>query len=218
MRWSEVISQFPKKVVDETRAGLVHGFRVELSTPDAAARLLQLSSDAGLWIVDDLQGLAAKQPMVFGVTLLEVFGLGDDHRAGLSLDALREGERRAAEVMRALEPKLSPHARGALSTFFVWSGPLCGGRLVKGVFEEQVRPGTEWYESEAPLCTWEASRGANQDAAPGGVFGVELFGTVYDSADEPPVVTAALLSKGDAALADAGLLTAARVFALPHYD
>lgn len=216
MNWSEVISLLPKKVVEETRAGLIYGVRVELSrTPAVAAELLKLDARATLWIVDDLQGMSDAQPMVFGVPLLEVFGLEGDHKTGVSLDELRKQESDAAAVWKSL---VHPKLHGAPATHFVWSGPLCGGRLVKGVFSDAVRDGTRWYESDQKLCTFEASRGANQDAADGGVFGVELFGTVYDNADDPPVVTSELLARGDAELSNAGLLASARLFALPHYD
>jgi hypothetical protein len=49
-------------------------------------------------------------------------------------------------------------------------------------------------------------------------LGVDLFTTTYDCSDDPPLLTPQLLQAGDDRLSDAGLLPAARIFILPHYD
>ena len=226
--WTRVIEGFAPKIVDECRAGILVGSRLAISSnPDAALAVQQWASmqpGAELWIVDDLCGLAEQQPILAGICVQQAFGLDGDHRIGLSPAELVSKTADALKGMAVLQAGLAaalrPHGveAGPTGAHFVWSGPLCGGFLVKGVFRDEYRDEDLWYESEAPVRIFPSSRGARQDEAPGGVFGVDLYHTTYDSSGEPPLLTPDLLASGDDRLAAAGLLADARIFVLPHYD
>ena len=169
-----------------------------------------------------MQGLAPKQPIFVASPLLVAFGLKGDHAKGLSEAEFTK--RAAAETKRvkaalpSLLPLLDGRKPGPVGAFFVWSGPLCGGTLAKGVYEKEVREGTRSFESSEPIRTWLSSRGASQDHAPGGVFGVSLSRANYDNSDQPPEITAKLIKSGDAKLKRAGLLKESRLYVLPRYD
>jgi hypothetical protein len=226
--WSQVIAGFAPKIVDECRAGILVGSRLPISDkPEAALAVQQwAASEKGveLWIVDDLCGLAEQQPIFAGIVVHQAFGLDGDHRIGLTPAELAsktaDALKRMAPLRSALGALLKPHGAepGPLGASFVWSGPLCGGFLVKGVFREEYRDEDLWYESEAPIRIFPSSRGARQDEAPGGVLGIDLYHTTYDSSGEPPLLTPDLLASGDERLKHAGLLADARIFVLPHYD
>lgn len=176
------------------------------------------------WIVDDLLGLAPEQPIFAGIVVHQAFGLDDDHRVGLTLAEYREKVDRARVRMGALLPGLASTLKpfgkeaGLLGPHFVWSGPLCGGFLVKGVLQDSYPDKDLWFESESDRPAYESSRGARQDPASGGIRGAELYFTTYDGSGEPPLLTPELLSSKDEPLARAGLLKEARLFVLPHYD
>ncbi len=223
MSWTQVVEGFNPKVANECRAGILVGCRLPISgDPDAALavqRWTKSQPGVELWIVDDLLGLAEKQPIYVGIPLIQAFGLDDDHREGISVPTLEERAAAAGARMTSLLPELSAlQTPGPIGTFFVWSGPLCGGFLVKGVFRKEYQDEDVWFESEAPCTVYLASRGARQDPADGGILGVDLFHTIYDCSDEPPELTPDLLRSGDDRLAAAGLLKDARLYVLPHYD
>jgi hypothetical protein len=223
MSWTQVIAGMDPKIANDCRAGILVGCRLPISEDPEAALAVQgwTKSQPGveLWIVDDLLGLAPQQLIYVGIPIVQAFGLGGDHREGIALDVLEECSAAATARMTILFPELSAvQTPGPVGTYFVWSGPLCGGFLVKGVFRDEYKDEDVWYDSEAPCKMFLASRGARQDPAEGGVLGVDLFHTIYDCSDEPPELTAELLRSGDERLAAAGLLKDARIHVLPHYD
>jgi len=223
MTWQEFVKKHDRKILDECRAGIIVGVRVDLSSDSTRAEAVRqwtLSEGIVLWVVDDLMGLAPKQPFFVGVPVLEVFGLEDDHREGVTLSELERRISLARARMGELMPRIAELAPVAstLGAWFVWSGPLCGGLLVKGVFRDTFDAADLWFESDAECVVYQACRGASQAPAPGGVFGVAFCNVDYDSSAEPIEVTPALLASADSKLAASGLLTDARIFTLPRYD
>ncbi|HZE95550.1 MAG TPA: hypothetical protein VE981_00840 [Planctomycetota bacterium] len=228
MSWSDVVDRFDPKIENECRAGILVGCRLPISeSPEAASAAQEwAATEQGveLWIVDDLLGLASEQPIFAGICLRQAYGLENDHRTGLSVaeyeSGVREATSRMGELFPALGAALEPYGfqPGPIGPHFVWSGPLCGGFLIKGVFTEEYRDEELWFDNDVPCPVFESSRGARQDPAPGGVRGAELFRAIYDCSDEPPLLTPELLSACDGSLEAAGLLKDARLFVLPHYD
>jgi hypothetical protein len=225
--WNDVVNGFSVKIREECRAGIVTGFRlpdaIDASTTHAVHQWAASLDGVELWIVDDLQGLANSQPKFVGHPVLQAFGIDDDHRRGLSVAEFEASTADWTNRMEQLRPQPEERLQQSqleLGSWFVWSGPLGAGRLVKGVFRETFDESKVWFRAEdrLPCPIYLASRGASQDHAHGGVEGVKLFASIFENSDDAPRITAQLLNAKDDVLATEGLLQQARIFALPSYD
>jgi hypothetical protein len=110
MSWSQVVARFDPKIANESRAGILVGSRLQISDdPDAALEAQSWASSLPgleLWIVDDLLGLAPRQPIFAGICIRQAFGLDGDYRAGISPAELEAGIVAATDRMRGLLPGL----------------------------------------------------------------------------------------------------------------
>ncbi len=148
MSWTQVIEGFDAKIANDCRAGILVGCQLPISDNPDVAPVVQGWTKARpgteLWIVDDLLGLAPQQPIYVGIPILQAFALDDDPREGIASNVLSERMAEASSRMTGLLPELSDVLRlqgqtaGPVGSYFVWSGPLCGGFLAKGVFREKV--------------------------------------------------------------------------------